>query len=111
MTRSPICFIQAYLILLSFTLLHFTDVEFLQNQDNTLHQQDYDLIYCSGLELNLQCLQGMAVYNPGAPWPPTPHCKGGSCASNTQIWGLSACLRLGSSRRDPMQRIQVKVIC
>lgn len=40
--------VQAYLVLLCFTLLYFTDnVFFLQIEGNTLYQQkDYDLLHC-----------------------------------------------------------------
>ena len=60
--------IQAYLILLCFTLLHFTDVVFLQIEGKTLHQQkDYNSLCCSGLEPNPQCLRGVPAELCGHP--------------------------------------------
>lgn len=46
----------------SFTLLRFTDVAFfykLEARPST--SMDYDSLYCGGLELNLQYLQGVPV--------------------------------------------------
>lgn len=60
-------------------------MKFLQIQGKILHQQkDQDLIYCSGLELTLQYLQDVVMYDLGAPGSPTLHCKEGFHASNTQ---------------------------
>lgn len=48
LSASPFCFyIQAYLILLCFILLSFTDVVFSLIESKTLHQpEDHDLLYC-----------------------------------------------------------------
>lgn len=48
----------------AFAVLYSTDVGFflfLQTEGKTLHQQNYDLLYCSALELNQQYLQAMPV--------------------------------------------------
>lgn len=49
--------VQAYLILLHFTLLHFADMCLLQIKDKILHQQeDHNSLYCGFLDLNPQYL-------------------------------------------------------
>lgn len=47
---------QAYLILLHFALLHFTDVCLLQIEDKILQQQDHNSLYCGFPDLNSQYL-------------------------------------------------------
>ena len=58
--------LQAYLILLHFILLSFTDVAevSLQIEGKTIHQQkECSPLYCSGLEPNPKHLRAMPVFS------------------------------------------------
>lgn len=50
------------LILMHFAYLHFTVVSYKLKEKTPHQQKDYSLFYCCGLELNLQYLWGMPVF-------------------------------------------------